>query len=242
MARKYNRYKKDLEYSYTLGTFLTIELLIYKSSEVQCVLIQSKAIDSNGVKKIIALCKEKSIPYEINDKLINILSSKGNCYVIGVFNKYEEHLNQEENHIVLVNPSDSGNLGTIIRSALGFDVKQIAIVRDAVDIYDPKTIRASMGSLFQVSFQYFTSFKDYQISYHQRDLYPFMLDAKLNLYDVSPHKHHPYSLIFGNEGSGLDHTFKDIGTSVIIPHENSIDSLNLSVAVGIALYEFSKIK
>jgi TrmH family RNA methyltransferase len=47
----------------------------------------------------------------------------------------------------------------------------------------------------------------------------------------------PYSLVFGNEGAGLDQQFLHVGTSVKIAYENKIDSLNLSTAVGIALYE-----
>lgn len=50
------------------------------------------------------------------------------------------------NHVVLVNPSNAGNLGTIIRSCIGFGVEDIAIILPAVDLFDPKTIRASMGA------------------------------------------------------------------------------------------------
>ena len=46
----------------------------------------------------------------------------------------------------------------------------------------------------------------------------------------------PYSLIFGNEGAGLDEAYKDISESVRIPQSGDVDSLNLSIAVGVALY------
>lgn len=235
---KYRTYKKELDYSYTLGIFLTIELLTYKPDKVLEIIIHSKGETSQGIKKIIELCKKNRINYSVNDKLIKQLSPKENCYAIGIFSKYDENLVREDNHIVLVNPSDSGNLGTIIRTSLGFGVKNLAIIKPAVDIFDPKTVRASMGALFNIAFSHFDSFSDYDKKYKNHDLYPFMLNAQKRLYDVQPKQ--PFTLIFGNEGSGLDDSFKDIGTSVIIPHHKTIDSLNLAIAVGIALYEFNK--
>ena len=65
-----------------------------------------------------------------------------------------------------------------------------------------------------------------------------MLKAKTNLKDIMPIDN--YSLIFGNEGSGLPDSFLDVGTPLIIRHTKNIDSLNLDNAVSIALFEFTK--
>lgn len=236
--KKIRKYKKDLPYSYTLGIFLTIELLKLKPKRIQSVILHTKGKNSQGISKIIKLCDKENINYVYNDKLINILSPKGNCYAIGVFNKYEKELTKDNNHIVLVNPSDSGNLGTIIRTALGFGIKNLAIIKPAVDIFDPKTIRSSMGALFNIGFNYYNSFNEYVNSYEEHYFYPFMLNAKENITSIKPKE--PFSLIFGNEGCGLDDSFHNVGTSVIIPHNKDIDSLNLSIAVAIAIYEFTK--
>lgn len=235
---KIRTYKKDLPYSYTLGVFLTIELLINRPANVLKVLLHNKANKSAGINKIINLCKENNISYEYNDRLISILSNKDNCFAIGIFTKYEESLATTENHLVLVNPSDSGNLGTIIRTSLGFGIANLAIIKPAVDIFDPKTIRASMGALFSINFIYYNTFSSYYQEYKDHQAYPFMLEAKTNLSQVKIAR--PYALIFGNEGSGLPKSYLEIGTSLVIPHKNTIDSLNLSVAVAIALYEFTK--
>ena len=66
-----------------------------------------------------------------------------------------------------------------------------------------------------------------------------MLKAKTTLQNLDK-KLSPHTLIFGNEASGLDDKFLDIGTPLLISHSNQIDSLNLSMSVGIALYEFNK--
>ncbi|MCF0117219.1 MAG: TrmH family RNA methyltransferase, partial [Bacilli bacterium] len=187
--------------------------------------------------KINQIVKDKS-KIEINDKLINKLSDKENCFIIGIFYKYVDRLNGDANHLLLDNPSNMGNLGTIIRSALGFGFHDIAIIKPGVDIFNPKVIRGSMGAIFASNIQYFNSFEEYQKEYHNHRCYSFMLQAKTTLQEANFEKCLS-TLIFGNEATGLDAKYLSIN-SLIITHSNAIDSLNLPTAVGIALYEFNK--
>ena len=71
---------------------------------------------------------------------------------MGVFKKHESVLAMDRPHVVLVNPSDMGNLGTIIRTAVGFGLPDLAIIRPGAAICHPKTVRASMASLFRLNF------------------------------------------------------------------------------------------
>ena len=135
-------------------------------------------------------------------------------------------------HVVLVNPSNAGNLGTIIRSSCGFNFLDLVIIKRAVDIFDPKTVRASMGALFNIRFSLFDSFEDYKKT-NNHNYYPFMLKAKTTLPETNFIK--PFSLIFGNEATGLPDSFLEYN-SVIIPHNKLIDSLNLEVATSIGLF------
>lgn len=229
-------YKKDAFYSYTLGAFPTIELLKTHPQEVIKVIFHSSFQNQEVISMIqnIKTNAEKSI----NDKLINKLSSKENCYVAAVFNKYSMKLDND-NHLVLVNPMNMGNFGTIIRSALGFGFKNIAVIRPAIDIFDPKVLRAAMGAFFSCNIVYFDSFDDYKKKFPNHKIHSFMLQAKNTLqtikFDTSKH----LSLIFGNESSGLPIEYLN-EDSIIISHSNAIDSLNLPTAVGIALYEVNK--
>ena len=217
----YKRYRKDSPVSYALGITLTFELLRFQPDKVTRVYIHS------GMKE-----------GETLDKIFHVLSQKENCYVIGEFTKYEGQLEKTASHIVLVNPSNAGNMGTIMRSALGFGLNQMAIIRPAVDAFDPKVVRASMGAIFSTNFVYFEDFDEYQAQFGERELYPFMLDAKKSLHEIRPQG--TFSLLFGNEATGLPDRFAQIGTSVIIPHSNRIDSLNLPIAASIAMYETTK--
>lgn len=242
MEIKLKTYKKDSDYSYALGASPVIELLKNQPDDCFQVVFSPSYPDKDD--KIKSLCVKYKIPFEENLKIINILSPKENCYVIGAFKKRVCKIDNAESHVVLDNPSDMGNLGTIMRSCAGFGVKNIAIIGNGADVYNPKTIRASMGAFFHVNIEYFPGIKDY-IGFHSkgREIYTFMLNGEYNLSELkqSEEKHSKYSLIFGNESSGLDYNiYKNIGKSVVINHTDSIDSLNLPVAVSIALFWFTK--
>ena len=232
------KYKKNFDYSYALGTELTLELLLQYPQKVINVYIYSKQNENEVFKRIKNLCIKHGIEMIYSDKIFNIVSSKENCYIIGAFNKYESKVNPKSNHVVLVNPSNTGNLGTIIRTSIGFGISDIAIISPAVDIFDPKTIRASMGAVFRLNFQYFESFEEYLKAVEKRDVFTFMLDGAKHLDKIEVTN--KYSLVFGNEATGLPSNYQNYGQSVLIKHLNTIDSLNLCNAVSIALYQFTK--
>ena len=229
---KYEKYKSSLPYSYTLGITLTIELLKKHPKDVLDIYFHS-SFDGESKDIIDELCDKLGIVPTLNDKIFNIVSQKENVYCIGVFKKFEAAINNNDNHIVLVNPSNAGNLGTIIRTSSGFNLNNLVIIKPAVDIFDPKTVRASMGAIFNINFSLFDSFDDYAKT-NNHNYYPFMLKAKAKLKDISFIA--PFSLIFGNEATGLPDSFLKYH-SVIIPHSNNIDSLNLPIAVSIAIYQ-----
>lgn len=230
-------YKKENDFSYALGATLVFELIKKHYKDTIEVLVHS-SIKKDLLFEIEKMCNEKNIIIEKNDKAFNILSQKENCFVIGVFKKFETKLSLDAPHVVLVNPSNTGNVGTIIRSSVGFGVKDIAIIDPSADKFDPKTVRASMGSIFTANIQNFSSFESYS-SIYKRNYYPFMLKAKTMLQKVKNIKT-PFSLIFGNEASGLPDLFLNVGEPIIINHSKDIDSLNIQTAVSIALYEFTK--
>jgi len=235
---KFKTYKKDFEYSYALGASPAIELLQNRPEDCFKIIFSPSYPDNGG--KIKNLCEKYNIPCEENQKFINILSPKENCYVIGAFKKRSQTIAQNKSHVVLDNPSDMGNIGTIIRSCAGFGISDIAIIGNGADVYNPKAIRASMGAFFHVNIEYFRSVGDYLDSHNNREIYTFMLDAEHSLSDLSVTQN-IYSLVFGNESSGLDYDiYKNIGKSVVINHTDKIDSLSLPIAVSIALFWFGR--
>lgn len=230
-------YKKDAFYSYTLGAFPTMELLKNHPETVLKVLFHSSFQNQEVQQKILQfpLNAERCV----NDKLIAKLSPKENCYVAAVFSKYSMQLSRQNQHLVLVNPMNMGNFGTILRSALGFGFTDIAVIRPAIDIFDPKVLRAAMGAFFSCSIEYFPTIEDYRKRFPEHRLFSFMLQAPRLLQETSLPFDAPISLVFGNESSGLPEEYLN-EDSLRIQHASAIDSLNLPTAVGIALYEISR--
>lgn len=230
-------YKKNFDYSYTFGMFPTVELIQSMPDKIIKVLVNSH-YKSESSTDIFELCARYNIRAEINDKAIKRISDKENNYVVGVFYKYKCILDHNSSHIVLVNPGNMGNMGTIIRTLTGFGLNDLAIISPGVDVFDPKVLRASMGSLFRINFEYFDSFDIYKKKFDNHEMYTFMLDGAKSLKDVKHDNNELFSLVFGNESTGLDSSFSNMGTSVFIKHTDRIDSLNLPIAAGIAMYHF----
>jgi TrmH family RNA methyltransferase len=235
MIPKLKRYQSDFEYSYCLGVYPTLELIAYQPQKVLAILLHSKGLKNQGVDKIRQLAGNLQIETQQSDHLIEKLSQRGNTYAIGIFQKYTTQINPRKNHLVLVNPSSMGNLGTIMRTMLGFGYQDLAIIEPAADSFHPKVVRASMGAIFQVRVQIFRSFTDYWGSQANHTLYPLMTDGKISLPEAILEE--PYALVFGDEASGLGQEFHQFGTSLKIPQANEVDSLNLALAVGISLYQ-----
>lgn len=233
-------YSSDLDYGYAPGLFPTMECLLHRSDKVRRVLISEK-LQGEGLEKLTATCAEKHIRTEIADKALKRISAKENCFAAAVFEKFDDPLIKENSHVVLHNAGDCGNVGTILRTALAFGIEDVALIRPCVDVFDPRTVRASMGSLFRLRVHTFDTFEQYQALYPDRQLYPFMLDASLPLQQVlTDGIKKPCSLIFGNEGSGLPKDFSALGQPVRIESGDKVDSLNLSIAAAIAIYGFTR--
>lgn len=232
---KFTVYKKDSDYSYTYGVYPTLELIKYRPDCLVQLFYDPKGDSNRGLTQIKQFCQDNKITHTADSRLVQKLSESENAYCVAQFKKYSPKLNPQSNHLVLVGPRDAGNLGTIIRTMVGFDFTDLAIINPAVDIFNPKTIRASMGELFQINFKYFDTFTDYQ-SQFSRDYYPFITSSpnKLELTTFTG----PSSLIFGNESTGLPDEFNHLGTSISISQNRLIDSLNLASAVSIALHHF----
>lgn len=286
-VKELKKYSRKMDYTYTLGAFPTFELLENCPRRAEQVLISAQA-NAEIREKAERICASNGIPLLENDRALERIRDKEACILAGVLRKYQDSLQADDNHVVLVNPGDMGNLGTIVRTCAGFGVRSLAVIEPAAELLHPKTIRASMGALFSIHFEHFASFGDYREKYGKdRDCYPFMLkgavpldqlnmsvpmregksfndrcrkqrersDAEINQRNefaaagetgtagcaLSERKQtRPFSLIFGNEATGLDDSFLEVGQSVLIRHSGRIDSLNLSMAVGIALYEFTR--
>lgn len=253
---KYKKYDKNDDFSYTFGLFPTIELVKSGKAKVLALIFHESIKHSPEFAFLQDYARQNKVEVIVSTKQVEALASKDNCYAVGVFKKYAETLNLG-NHVVLVSPQDSGNLGTIIRTMLGMNLTNLAIIENgknttnvaelektktSIDVFNPKVIRASMGSIFNINLETFKTFDDYAKKYPQNDYYAFCLGVSTTLSQIEHGKNRPFSLVFGNEATGLSSDVITKCKAVKIEQSNKIDSFNLAISVGIAMYEFSQTK
>ncbi len=231
-------YSRKLDYSYQLGVFPSLMLLEARPECAVRLLLHPQGLENEGVVKLRARCAELGVREELAERVLRRESRKDNCFAALVFKKYNCDLDPAANHAVLCQISDSGNAGTAMRSLLGFGIRDVAVVKPCVDVFDPHVLRASMGAFFKLRVRTYEDFDAYRAEHPARPLYPFMLDGARPLNAVAAEAVPPFSLVFGNEASGLPARFAQLGQSVFIPQSPEIDSLNLAVAVSIGSYVF----
>lgn len=234
-------YSRQLNYSYALGLYPAIQALEKAPQRVSRVLVHNLLEPGEGAQALFALCEEHGIRTETADRVLRKVSGKDNCYAAAVVQKENQELQLGRNHLVLVNPMDAGNLGTLLRTALGLGYFDIALITPCADPYEPQTVRASMGALFSLRVREYADINEYLKDAGERSLYPFMLsDSALSLQCAVQEKKAPFSLVFGNEGTGLPAVFAALGQAVKIEQSDEVDSLNLAIAAAIGMYSFKE--
>ncbi len=235
---KLEPYSRKLDYSYQLGVFPSLMLLEARPDCAQRLLLHPAGLENEGVVKLRERCAALGVREEMAERVLRRESKKDNCFAGLVFKKYDCPLDPAASHAVLCQISDNGNAGTAMRSLLGFGVRDVAVVRPCVDVFDPHVLRASMGAFFKLRVKVYEDFDTYRADFPGRPLYPFMLDGARPLNEVAREAKPPFSLVFGNEQTGLPARFAALGQSVFIPQSDEIDSLNLAVAVSVGTYTF----
>ena len=143
--------------------------------------------------------------------------------------------------LMLENLQDPGNLGTILRTAEGAGVTGILMDRECVDIYNPKTIRSTMGSVYRMPFVYvedlgkgIQDLKDKGIT-----TYAAHLEGK-HSYDEE-NLTNPCAFLIGNEGNGLRREIADMADCYIkIPMLGQVESLNAAIASSVLMFEAAR--
>jgi TrmH family RNA methyltransferase len=155
--------------------------------------------------------------------------------VVAIVQQYEvgETINiKDKVTLVLDNVQDPGNLGTIIRIADWFGIQQIVCSPDSADLYNPKVVQATMGSIARVKV-YYTDLEEWLSIQKDISIYA----TSLNGQDITTmNKINEGILIFGNESKGISPALLNLATSKItIPKKGKAESLNVAVAVGVVL-------
>lgn len=155
------------------------------------------------------------------------------------FQKENSYENLGNKILLLENISDAGNLGTIIRTSAAFDIDTIILYGETVDLYNPKVVRSSVGNLWKTNIvkmdkieqlqEYFAEYKRYATLPNDKNT---KLLSDIEFTDVKT------LFMFGSEADGLSEKLKIFATDGIkIEMKENVESLNLSISVGIILYK-----
>lgn len=168
--------------------------------------------------------------------------------VIAVFRKFAEMTAEElpslaeKLTLVLDGVQDPGNLGTIIRIADWFGIEDIICSKDTVDVYNPKAVQATMGSIVRVRVSYMDLKQLFEAIPPTLPVYGTLLEGN-NMY--SEQLSHNGIIIMGNEGKGISPQIRQFITKGLrIPNypegRDTADSLNVAVATAIICAEFRR--
>ncbi len=174
--------------------------------------------------------------------VITIIKYLDNFNILDIIYKEEFFLKNDERALILCSIRDPGNLGSVIRSAVAFGITHIILSDDCADIYNTKTIRGAMGSLFKIKVTKVKNIISLIMSaqHNGRRVFAAELTERAKSLDELKIFNNDIFII-GNEGHGIPDEISQVcDSSVYIPISANTESLNASVAAAIFMWEQSK--
>ena len=237
LAEKKNREKYG---KYLIEGQNLLEEAVKNRFQIESILIASSKYDK------FKIWSERINSYILDDQLFQrIASTETSQGIIAILNvhktseeKFLANLKKEDNILILDRLQDPGNIGTIIRTADAAGYKGIIAIKGTCDIFSPKILRATTGSIFRIPLLFIDDYEQLikVIRSSEKKLVVSALENAECYYDVNLSK--GIALVIGNEGNGVaEELIRISDIKVKIPMEGNIESLNASIAASILMYE-----
>lgn len=190
-------------------------------------------------------CEDCALDYDVDTTLVTyevlkkLTNSKNPQKVVGVVKKLSNS-KIGDRIIVLDNLQDPGNLGTIIRSSVAFNMDTIVLSEATVDLYNDKVVRSSEGMMFHINIVKRNIDKLID-ELHEKGyiILGTKVDGGTEINDIQ--KNLKYAIVVGNEGAGVRKSILDkCDKYLYIPMNSQCESLNVGVATSIIMYELNK--
>ncbi|NLD87745.1 MAG: RNA methyltransferase [Clostridiales bacterium] len=207
---------------------------------VESVLWEKKACDAYIQEfENLLTCEHLVTDREIYHSVSTLKNHEG---VIFVCHMASQKRSEKSRAIALENVQDPGNVGTVIRSADAFGVDTVYLIGECCDIYNPKTVRATMGSLFRINVIR-TTFEDFLAEVRSRGEKVYCAALNSVARDIREVDLDDCVVIIGNEGKGITpEAEENCDGAVIIPMSGKAESLNAAVASSIVMWEMNRRK
>ena len=248
---KQNRAKRNKHHEVFVEGIECIKQVINSNKEITRIIIKDIHSLSNWGKNVIKQYKDAKI-IEMSDKLYSELTDKTDPSEMLITTKIKPNTLGDitaENPFLIVfdRPGDYGNLGSIIRSANAFNADGIFIIGHGVDVYEPKVIRASLGSIFFtkiITIESMEIFEEYIKNQKKKNNMNIIGTDSLGTVSIKDCTlKRPIMVIIGNEAKGMSVKLKEICDKIIkIPMEGNVNSLNVSCAASIVMWEVYKME
>lgn len=184
-------------------------------------------------------CQTIVIPDRLFEEISDTITPQGILMVVEArFYEVDEILKSRNYLLVADSIQDPGNLGTIIRTADAAGFTGVIVSKGCVDVYNPKVLRSTMGSIFRVPICFAGSLTGTleKLRLKGISIYASHLSAKVSCYDVNMTNN--IAIIVGNEANGIsDEVLPHTDMLIKIPMYGRTESLNASIAAGILMYE-----
>lgn len=229
----------DRDYRYDCGEFVcdgekTLREALAFGAEIKYVLWKEQTSDIELPESV----EQYTAPAELFEYASPLKSSPGPVFTVKMPEADENF--RVERAIVLENLQDPGNVGTVMRTANAFNIDAVILVGACADVYNPKTVRASMGAVFRQ--RVIAMSIDELAAFCEKNYLPLfgaaLSDKAADLRNIEIHR---AAVAIGSEGRGLSRELLDIcGGEVIIPMNPDSESLNAAVAASVIMWEMSR--
>lgn len=221
----------------------SIEQCMKSKIDIKYIVYSEELLGSDGFKLIEQIENYGYELYEISKSIFKEISDTDNpqgilAVVEFMENTIESALKEENFFILLDRVQDPGNMGTIIRTADAFGANGVIVTNGCVDVYNPKTVRSTMGSIFQIPIIHMRNIDDAIETLKNKNIN--IISTSLNTdkysYDIDFIK--DSALVIGNEANGVSEQIIENSDELVkIPMSGSAESLNAGVASAVLMYE-----
>lgn len=238
---------RNKESKFIIEGYRILTLAIECNAKIDYVFINEDFEKKTEYVQFLEILKSKNInTYKTTNKIFNeLVDTESTQGILGVvkFNQrtIQENLKDEHRFVVILDRiQDPGNMGTIIRTADAAGVDAIIALKGCVDIYNPKVIRSTMGSIFDMNIIHATQEEAVRLlKLKNFDIVSSYLNTN-NYYDKVEYNYKT-ALVIGNEANGInDELVSKSDVLVKIPIYGKAESLNAAISSAILMYEIKK--
>lgn len=214
---------------------------------VECVVVSEELVEKESdVRGYLDKCNSNNVDIVYaSSKVIKAVSDTVTPQgILAVIRRKNYEIDTtKDTYLLLEDIQDPGNLGTLFRTAEAAGIDEIIMSRDCVDIYNPKTIRSTMGTIYRMPHFLCKDGNEWNESINALqesgvELFGGALDNS-DSYDAVDYTKR-VGIVIGNEGNGITGSTLDMISRIHIPMEGSIESLNAAMAGGIIMYEINR--